>query len=160
VKIKYKADVDRGVVISTFKRNGWEHTDGDDWNVGWFNVATVRAMFLPETRFRFGDQQMVNHYPNHWELTRKDTMVKNIKRFMRDAKEATEAEAAATGAGDYTYKDGYIPMTYNLPSDYSLFAEEYKRCGGGTWIMKPFNAAQGRGIFLVSPFATAKRALA
>ena len=27
---------------------------------------------------------MVNHYPNHWELTRKDTMVKNIKRYTRE----------------------------------------------------------------------------
>jgi hypothetical protein len=26
--------------------------------VGWFNVASVRAMFLPDTTFRFGDHQV------------------------------------------------------------------------------------------------------
>ena len=37
-----------------------------------------------------------------------DTMVKNIKRFMRDTKDAAQAVdvAAATGTGEYTYKDG------------------------------------------------------
>lgn len=29
---------------------------------------------------RLGDHQVVNHFPNHYELTRKDLMVKNIKR--------------------------------------------------------------------------------
>jgi tubulin polyglutamylase TTLL1 len=96
---------------------------------------------------------MVNHFPNHWELTRKDAMVKNIKRYMRDVKaeacagssssevmSTATAKAAATGAGDYSYRDGYLPLSYTLPTDYALFVEEFKRCGGGTWIMKPFNA--------------------
>ena len=30
------------------------------------------------------DYQIINHFPNHYELTRKDTMVKNIKRYRRD----------------------------------------------------------------------------
>jgi hypothetical protein len=31
-----------------------------------------------------GDNQLINHFPNHIELTRKDLMVKNIKRYQRD----------------------------------------------------------------------------
>ena len=75
-----------------------------------------------------------------------------LLRYMRDAKaedtlssEATAtstAKAAATGAGDYSYRDGYLPLSYTLPADYALFVEEFKRCGGGTWIMKPFNAVR------------------
>ena len=34
--------------------------------------------------FRMNDFQLINHFPNHYELTRKDTMVKNIKRYRRD----------------------------------------------------------------------------
>ena len=48
--------------------------------MGWFDVWTIRQMFHPDSRVRLGDYQMVNHYPNHWELTKKDSMVKNIKR--------------------------------------------------------------------------------
>lgn len=87
-RIKFKADIERGVVITIFERNGWSRTEGDDWQVGWFTVSNIRAMFHPDSGIRFGDQQMVNHYPNHYELTRKDNMVKNIKRYMRDTKGA------------------------------------------------------------------------
>ncbi len=27
--------------------------------------------------------RIINHYPNHFELTRKDLMVKNIKRYIK-----------------------------------------------------------------------------
>jgi tubulin polyglutamylase TTLL1 len=69
--IKFKADIEKGVVITTFERNGWVRTEGEDWTIGWFNVGNIRAMFHPDSAVRLGDHQMVNHYPNHWELTRK-----------------------------------------------------------------------------------------
>jgi hypothetical protein len=28
-------------------------------------------------------RRLINHYPNHYELTRKDLMVKNIKRYLK-----------------------------------------------------------------------------
>ena len=28
--------------------------------------------------------RLLNHFPNHYELTRKDLMVKNIKRYRKD----------------------------------------------------------------------------
>jgi tubulin polyglutamylase TTLL1 len=28
--------------------------------------------------------QLLNHFPNHYELTRKDLMVKNIKKFRKE----------------------------------------------------------------------------
>jgi len=48
-------------------------------------------------------------------------------------------------------------MTYNLPADYTIFAEEQKRAPNATWIMKPCNAAQGKGIFLVNKLAQLKK---
>ena len=33
---------------------------------------------------RLCDDQVINHFPNHYELTRKDLMVKNIKRYRKD----------------------------------------------------------------------------
>jgi tubulin polyglutamylase TTLL1 len=34
--------------------------------------------------FNFENFRILNHFPNHLELTRKDLMVKNIKRFRKD----------------------------------------------------------------------------
>ena len=48
-------------------------------------------------------------------------------------------------------------MTYNLPADYTIFIEEQKRTPNATWIMKPCNAAQGKGIFLVNKLAQLKK---
>lgn len=31
----------------------------------------------------------------------------------------------------------YTPLTFNLPNEYSIFLEEYKRNKGCNWIMKP-----------------------
>lgn len=28
--------------------------------------------------------RLVNHFPNHYELTRKDLMVKNVKRYLKE----------------------------------------------------------------------------
>jgi tubulin polyglutamylase TTLL9 len=41
----------------------------------------------------------------------------------------------------------FIPTTFVLPREYSMFVEEFKR-SGGVWIMKPIGSAQGKGIFL------------
>lgn len=51
--------------------------------------------------------------------------------------------------GNLIYLD-IVPMTYILPGDYTIFVEEFKRYPNATWIMKPTNNAQGKGIFLVN----------
>ena len=51
-----------------------------------------------------------------------------------------------------TYSFNFFPTTYNLPGDYSLFVEEFRKIGG-VWIMKPIGKSQGRGIFLLNKLA-------
>ena len=46
----------------------------------------------------------------------------------------------------------FFPTTFNLPGDYSLFVEEFRKIGG-VWIMKPIGKSQGRGIFLLNKLA-------
>lgn len=131
-------DSEVNVVVSNLSLVCGQKTDGDDWNVYWANVGSVKQVFHPESSFRLSDNQIINHFPNHYELTRKDLMVRNIKRHVRDA--------------------DFVPTTYSLPADYSLFVEEFKRRPSSTtWIMKPANAAQGRGIFLVNKLAQIKK---
>jgi len=68
-------------------------------------------------------------------------MVKNLKRH----KKQLEKEGKYEDAQAY----GFFPTTYNLPSDYSIFVEEFKKTGG-VWIMKPVGKSQGKGIFLLN----------
>lgn len=37
-----------------------------------------------EVGIRLHDGQIINHFPNHYELTRKDLMVKNLKRYRKE----------------------------------------------------------------------------
>ena len=93
----------------------------------------------------------MNHFPNHYELTRKDLMVKNIKRYRK------ELEKDDAGSGPSASQMDFVPMTFTLPADYSLFVEEYRRAPNLTWIMKPTGKAQGKGIFLINKLAQVRR---
>ena len=83
-----------------------------------------------------GEYQLLNHYPNHLELTRKDLMVKNIKRFRKEMEKENNPIAERDENGNLVHMD-IVPMTYILPGDYVIFVEEFKRNPNTTWIMKP-----------------------
>lgn len=87
------------------------------------------------------DHQRVNHFRNHYELTRKDLLVKNVKRMRKQLERMEDHEEAAAY--------NFVPESFVLPGDYALFVEAFKRASG-TWIMKPVGGAQGRGIFLIT----------
>jgi len=83
-KIKWKIEYEKGVICQNFDRRGWTRTEDNDWNIFWASVQTVKQLFNPDSGWRAGEGQYVCHFPNHHELTRKDLMVKNIKRFSKD----------------------------------------------------------------------------
>ena len=174
----WRSDFDKFVVAGNFARRNWSRwmtSDGEDgWNVYWANIYTVRAIFHPDNGFRLGDHQVVNHFPNHYELTRKDLMVKNIKRYRKEVERevaAYGAPAPADGGSPLLEQLDFVPLTFVLPSDYSLFLEEFRAKGveaagrerkkdGGmpnTWIAKPTSRSQGRGIFLLHKMQQLKK---
>ncbi|CAN0027891.1 unnamed protein product, partial [Discosporangium mesarthrocarpum] len=91
--------------------------------------------------------RLINHFPNHYELTRKDLMVKNIKRYLKDLWKDPK----------YASLTDFVPVSYMLPADYSLFVEEFRRSPNAMWIMKPTNRAQGKGIFIINRLAQIKK---
>ena len=131
--IRWRTDFDKSCVVSNFERRGWEQHDAaepEPWHIYWASVQTVYRIFQPDSPHKLEPYQLINHFPNHNELTRKDLMVKNIKRYQKA-----------------TRKDGdealdFLPATYMLPNDYPLFVEEFKRQPNATWIMKPAGRAQ------------------
>jgi tubulin polyglutamylase TTLL1 len=76
-------------------------------------------------------------------------MVKNIKRFRREMEKENNPIADRDAEGNALYID-IVPTTYQLPSEYVVFAEEFKKAPNATWIMKPTSRSQGSGIFLVN----------
>ena len=156
-KLKWKSDFDKYVILVNFEKRQWQHCSGDDdWNIFWASVWTVKQIFNPDTGQRLGDFQLLNHFPNHYELTRKDLMAKNIKRYRREMEKENNPIADKDEHGNYLHLD-IIPQTYNLPGDYSIFVEEFKRNPNTTWIMKPNGKSQGKGIFLVNKISQIKK---
>ncbi|ROT68061.1 putative tubulin polyglutamylase TTLL1 isoform X2 [Penaeus vannamei] len=97
------------------------------------------------------DNQMINHFPTHYELTRKDLMVKNVKRYRRELEREGSPLAARDATGRYIHLD-FLPTTFMLPADYNLFVEEFRRNPNTTWILKPAGRSQGVGQELDNMF--------
>lgn len=118
------------------KKEWVETEDEKDWDFFWADKGWIHYEM---DKMQFQDWQRVNHFPNHYELTRKDLLIKNLKR----AKRTLEKEERHAEAAQYNF----FPLTYVVPSEYRMFVEEFKK-SGGVWIMKPIGKAQGNGIFL------------
>ncbi|XP_061435000.1 polyglutamylase complex subunit TTLL1 [Lethenteron reissneri] len=156
-RVKWATDVEKSVLVNNFEKRGWVQVAPDEaWNVYWASVQSTRGIFSLETGFRLADDQLVNHYPNHYELTRKDLMVKNIKRYRRDLERDGSVVAERDDTGRYLHLD-FVPVTFLLPADYNLFVEEFRKNPSSTWIMKPCGKAQGKGIFLINKLSQIKK---
>jgi tubulin polyglutamylase TTLL1 len=83
-------------------------------------------------------------------------MVKNLKRFKKEAEKENSLLAQKDEQGTYIYFD-FLPLTYVLPGEYSLFVEEFHRNPNTTWIVKPASRSQGKGIFLLRKIQQLKK---
>ncbi|RLU21017.1 hypothetical protein DMN91_007633 [Ooceraea biroi] len=157
-RITFCTDVDKSVIVHNFEKRGWTQVGpDDDWNFYWAATQSCRSIFSVETGYRMEDNQIINHFPNHYELTRKDLLVKNIKRYRKDLeREGNCLAERAEGPGKYLYLD-FIPVTFVLPADYNMFVEEYRKSPQSTWIMKPCGKSQGAGIFLINKLSKLKK---
>ena len=45
--------------------------DEDGWDIYWASVVTIKQIFSPDNTVRLEAYQIINHFPNHYELTRK-----------------------------------------------------------------------------------------
>jgi len=141
--------------------------DNLNWDYNWSDVAWVHDMPSP---LALGSHARVCHFPTHYELTRKDYLTNNIKRHVQTLKRAASAKTKASkpgakgGAGpavpmretvssNPNRHSDFLPTTYQLPGEYHMFVEEFKRSPKSAWIMKPVGRAQGKGIFLFQKLA-------
>ncbi|KAL1495715.1 hypothetical protein AB1Y20_016578 [Prymnesium parvum] len=150
--LRFRTDQEKYVLLSNFHKRGWLRSpdESSEWNVFFASPHSVKLLFSAETRLT--DAQLVSHFPNHYELTRKDLMVKNLKRYRKEL-ERLHAERGVEPPPDFDL----IPTTFLLPADLAIFIEEFKRTPSSVWIMKPTSKSQGKGIFLISRLAQVKR---
>ncbi|RLN61866.1 hypothetical protein BBJ29_004228 [Phytophthora kernoviae] len=136
--VRFRTSLRNTVLDVLQQQGGWLETDSElDWDLHWSDVGWVREHLDAFTPLQ--DHQRINHFQNHYELTRKDLLVKNLKRVKRQLERSGDPEAELYD---------FWTATFVLPHEYGMFVEEFKRTAGGRWIMKPVGKAQGRGIFL------------
>ena len=81
VKLYWKSDLNKDVIIQNFLERGWEECNENEYNFYWASVNTIRSLFNPKNFTKINDNVILNHFPNFYELTRKDLMAKNIKKY-------------------------------------------------------------------------------
>jgi tubulin polyglutamylase TTLL9 len=77
------------------------------------------------------------------QLCRKDMLMKNVRKHKRQLQKSQQLVEE-----DWNF----LPLTFFLPSEYIMFAEEFRK-QGGLWIMKPTSRCQGQGIFIIDKLA-------
>lgn len=123
--------------------------------IGWTTTSKLLSANCQFVTSFFTHFRLINHFPNHYEISRKDLLVKNIKRYRREL-EKEGSSLAERGDSKYVHLD-FIPVTFVLPADYNMFVEEYRKAPQSTWIMKPCGRSQGSGIFLINKLSKLKR---
>ena len=148
VKLLWKSDLNKEVIIQNFIDRFWEETEDDDsWNFFWASVTTIKQIFSGKSYVKLNDYQVLNHFPNFYELTRKDLMAKNIKKYKKQLlKEGKTVDHL-----------DFLPLTYVLPQDMPVFIEEFKKYPNSLWILKPNNRCQGQGITLLNKTSKVKK---
>lgn len=121
---------DSRLVRSILENSGFAPTDSHDWNILW--VGSSAQMYLYEG---LNEYQRINHFPNSYELTRKDKFHINLSKMVQ-----------MYGKDDFDF----IPETYLIPDQYNEFYAQYLKQKQNTWIHKPCGSSQGRGIFLIN----------
>jgi tubulin polyglutamylase TTLL9 len=108
-----------------------------EWDIMWSEKEWIHEVF---DHVHLQPHQRINHFRNYAELCRKDLMIKNMKRYKKNLEKEGKMDEAA--------EVDFFPLTYNMPGEYSLFVEEFKKNQNTVWIMKPIGKSQGKGIFL------------
>lgn len=134
--IRFKCSQNNTILDVLRAQNWQEIKEEGEWDFNWADVTWVREQM---DYIYLEEHIKVCHFRNHYELTRKNLMARNLKRLRKVVEKHSKEEASLID---------FIPTTFELPSEYHIFVEEFKKHPGSTWIMKPIGKSQGKGIFL------------
>lgn len=119
-----------GLIRKTLEANGLKETsDSGQWSILWGAGLLRSSLYLTLNR-----GQKINHFPRSVEITRKDSLFKNLSKMQ-----------ALHTARQY----GFFPATYLLPTESHLLSTRMTKHPGEIWILKPPGGSQGKGISLI-----------
>ncbi|CAK9808504.1 Probable tubulin polyglutamylase TTLL9 [Anthophora quadrimaculata] len=142
--VKFRCDFPSTQVRVMLARGWTQVTDPNDqtWNLWWCETNDVRQAL----DLKLGPNQKIPHFRNHYELTRKNYLYRNLKRYKKILLKSNKIDEAELC--------DCMPLTFELPNDYRMFTEEYHKQPGATWIVKPAGRSQGRGIVKIYEIST------
>ena len=124
-----------------FEEKGFrEHEEGVDGEHHW-HLHWKAGRFKPSEYEVASKLQRVNHFPKTTGITKKDCLLRNMRRMR--------------GIHGPIYD--FFPEAYLLPTEYMTMVRVCKELAGRgvkpIWILKPTDASQGRKIFLIRDLA-------
>ncbi|XP_043643973.1 tubulin polyglutamylase ttll6 [Drosophila teissieri] len=121
------------LVAKVTRNMGFQHVPEHRlWNIQWSDSTPHHDLLRNMKRF-----QQINHFPGMVEICRKDLLSRNLNRMLK------------MFPGDYRI----FPKTWLMPTDaydVAIYASKHKR----TFILKPYSAGQGRGIWITTDLRT------
>lgn len=79
-EIRFKTNFVNSVEEAMINR-GWKQTESElDWDIIWAERDWIREVF---DYVHLAPHQKINHFRNHYEITRKDHMIKNLKNYKK-----------------------------------------------------------------------------
>ena len=129
------------LVRDVFEEKGFrEHEEGVDGEHHW-HLHWKAGRFKPSEYEVASKLQRVNHFPKTTGITKKDCLLRNMRRMR--------------GIHGPIYD--FFPEAYLLPTEYMTMVRVCKELAGRgvkpIWILKPTDASQGRKIFLIRDLA-------
>jgi tubulin polyglutamylase TTLL2 len=121
------------LVQDVFEAKGYSSLSDEEvggiWHVHW-----KAGRFKPSEYAAANRGQRVNHFPKTTGITKKDTLLRNLRRMR------------AIHGSIFSF----FPESYILPTEYQTLVRMYGNAAEKpVWILKPTDCSQGRKIFLI-----------
>ncbi|AZT85726.1 amylase [Marinobacter sp. NP-4(2019)] len=112
--------------------------DPQEWDACWYT-----GMPDPEYFSKVGPDCKINHIPGNNALTVKSRLYQSLVTLRE------RVEVQQRGASYLTDRLQFVPRVFSMPEDYHEFQQEAFDNPSKRWLLKPKNAARGKGIQLV-----------
>ncbi|MGM0570500.1 amylase [Marinobacter sp.] len=124
---------------ASLDKDHWQPADSpEQWDTCWYT-----GMPDPEYFRDVGTDRTINHIPGNNALTVKSRLYQSLSTLRE------RAGIQDQGSGVLTDRLQFFPRVYVMPDDYHDFQQAAHDDPGRRWILKPKNAARGKGIQLV-----------
>jgi tubulin polyglutamylase TTLL5 len=117
----------------------WQKAEGpENWDACWYT-----GMPDPEFFSQVGPERKINHIPGNNALTVKS----RLYRSLMDLRDRVERQQKS--GKHLTDRLAFVPRVFSMPEDYHAFQQAALDNPDKRWLLKPKNAARGKGIQLV-----------